>query len=386
MSTSVWQIRGMRTLLTMTLLGFAGYAALLPVAPLWAVHGGADEAGSGLVNGVFMLVTVLTQLVVPASLRRFGWGPVMAAGMLLLGVPSLLHLLSDGLAVTLALSALRGTGFGVLTVTGSAVVADLVPAAHRGRAVGLYGLAIASTQVGLLPAAPWLAENLGFGVVFALGALPVLGAPAALALGRVLHARPASDDTGGRAPYRQLMRPMLLLLAVTLAGGALITFTAQMSSSSTLTVVGLALFSSTAALSRWRMGALADRSGPERFVWPLVVLSGLGMALIAWSVGDPSATVAAALLIGMAVIGVSYGGLQNLTMLITFGSVTRRHYSQASAVWNIGFDAGTGLGSVLVGLVAAGTSFSTAMMVVAGSCLATLPLALRRPRPGAGTR
>lgn len=381
MSTSVWRAAGMRPLLIMSFLGFCGYAALLPVAPLWAVHGGADEAGSGLVNGVFMAFTVLTQLLVPTALRRFGWGPVMAAGMLLLGLPSLLHLLSDDLWLILVLAMVRGMGFGVLTVTGSAVVADLVPAGQRGRAVGVYGLAIASTQVGLLPAAPWLADNAGYWVVFLLGALPVLGAPAALTLAKVLHGQPAPEDTGERPAYRALIRPMLLLLAVTLAGGALITFTAQMSSSSTLTVGALLLFSTTAALSRWRMGALADRSGPQRFIWPLVVLSAAGMLVIAWSVRDPSATVAAALLVGMAAVGACYGGLQNLTMLVTFAAVTRRHFSQASAVWNIGFDAGTGLGSVVVGLVAAGSSFSTAMVVVAGTCLATLPLALVRSRP-----
>ena len=379
MSTNVWRVPGMRPLLAMSFLGFSGYAALLPAAPLWAVRGGADEAGSGLVNGVFMLVTVLTQLVVPIALRRFGWGPVMAAGMLFLGVPSLLHPLSDDLGVTLALSGVRGMGFGVLTVTGSAVVAELVPAAQRGRAVGVYGLAIASTQVGLLPAAPWLAENVGFGLVFALGALPILGAPAALALARVLHSLPEHEEAGERTPYGRMIRPMLLLLAVTLAGGALITFTAQMSSSSGLTVVALLLFSVAAALSRWRMGALADRAGPDRFIWPLVVLSAAGMLVIAWSVRDPLATAGAALLLGMAVVGVCYGGLQNLTMLVTFAAVRRQHYSQASAVWNIGFDAGTGAGSVLVGLVAAGTSFSTALVVVAGCCLATLPLALARP-------
>jgi predicted MFS family arabinose efflux permease len=368
----------MRPLLVMTFLGFTGYAALLPVAPLWGVHGGAGEAGSGLVNGIFMLVTVLTQIVVPTALRRFGWGPVMAAGVLLLGVPSLLHLLSDDLPVILALSAVRGVGFGVLTVTGSAVVAGLVPAGQRGRAVGLYGLAIASTQVFLLPAAPWLADTLGFATVFVLGALPVLGAPAALTLGRVLRqTAPVDEERADRPPYLRMLRPMLLLLAVTLAGGALITFTAQMVSSSLLTLSGLLLLSLMAALSRWRIGALADRSGPQRFVWPLVVLSAVGMVLIAWSVRDASDTAAVALLVGMAAVGICYGGLQNLTMLITFASVTRRHYSQASAVWNIGFDSGTGLGSVLVGVVAAGAGFSTAMLVVAGCCLATLPLALR---------
>lgn len=380
------QTPGMRPLMAMTFLGFSGYAVLLPAAPLWAVHGGAGEAGSGLVNGVLMLFTVLTQLFVPALLRRFGWGPVMATGMLLLGLPSVLHLLSDELWAVLALSAVRGTGFGVLTVTGGAAVAELVSAAHRGRAVGTYGLAVAGAQVGLLPAAPWLAEQFGFGLVFALGALPVLAAPAALVLGRTLQAQPPQEQGGAqRPPYTRMLRPWFLLLAITLAGGALITFTAQMSSSATLTLVGLFLLSLTAAIFRWRIGALADRSGPQRFIWPLVLLSAAAMVLIAWSVRDPAATSAVALLVGMAALGICYGGLQNLTMLVTFATVSRRHYSQASAVWNIGFDAGTGAGSVLVGLVAAGTSFSTAMLVVAGLCLSTLPLALQNPgRPVSG--
>src|SRR5690625_2245366 len=93
----------MPLLVAMTLLGFSGYAALLPVAPLWAVHGGAGSMGAGLVNGVLMLFTVLTQLVVPASLRRFGWAPVLAAGMLLLGLPAAAFALSDDLISVLAL-------------------------------------------------------------------------------------------------------------------------------------------------------------------------------------------------------------------------------------------------------------------------------------------
>ena len=55
----------MPSLLLATFLGFSGFAVLMPVAPLWAVHGGADEGGAGLVNGVLLLVTVLTQFTVP---------------------------------------------------------------------------------------------------------------------------------------------------------------------------------------------------------------------------------------------------------------------------------------------------------------------------------
>ena len=62
---SVWREPGMPALLLLTAAGFSGYAALLPVAPLWAVHGGADAAGSGFVNGLLLLATIATQPFVP---------------------------------------------------------------------------------------------------------------------------------------------------------------------------------------------------------------------------------------------------------------------------------------------------------------------------------
>ncbi len=376
MNEPVWRAPGVPLLLAMTALGFSGYAALLPVAPLWAVHGGADATGAGLVNGVLMLVTVLTQVVVPTALRRLGWAPVLVAGMLFLGLPSAAFGVSDALGPVLALSALRGVGFGVVTVTGSALVAELVEPARRGRAIGAYGLAIAGPQVLFLSAGPWIVEKLGYGVVFAVGVLPALGEVPALALARRLEHVPEPQD---RAPYLRLLRPMLLLLGVTLAGGALITFMAQMSSSAALSTLALLLLSVTAAIARWRVGGLADRLGPHRFLWPLVLLTGVGMAMVAWAVRDPAATHTAALLAGATVVGICYGALQNLTLVLAFRSVDRPHYGSASAVWNVGFDAGTGLGAVVIGAVAAGTSFSTAVLVGGVVSLLTLPLALRRP-------
>lgn len=67
---SIWRQRGVRPLLWMTFTGFVGYAVLLPVAPLWVVHGGADVGRSGLVNGVMLTATVLTQLSMPVALRH----------------------------------------------------------------------------------------------------------------------------------------------------------------------------------------------------------------------------------------------------------------------------------------------------------------------------
>lgn len=411
---SVYRAPGMPALLLVTIVGFTGYAVLLPTAPLWAIRGGADLAGAGLVNGVVLLFTVLTQPVVPGLLRRVGWGPVLAAGVALMGLPSLAHLATDALVPTLALSAVRGLGFGVLTVTGSAAVAELVDPRRRGAAVGAYGLAIAIPQVALLPVAPWLAERVAFGVVFALGALPLLGIPGALVLGRHirgLSSEPTLTDTasslattgagtsgaGASSPSTSsagtsgagrgvlggigpLLPPMLLLLGITLPGGALLTFAPQLVSDPGLVVAMLVALNATAALSRWRIGSLADISGPRPFVAPLVVVGALGTAVVALGVRQESPVM---LLVASAVLGIAYGGLQNLTLLLAFAAVERERYGTASAVWNIGFDLGTGLGSVLIGAIAAGAEFPTALLVAAAITAATLPLTLVGRRAGA---
>ncbi|QSF58472.1 MFS transporter [Nocardioides sp. zg-1228] len=384
----IWRQPGMAPLMAMSCAGFSGYAILLTVAPLWAVEGGAGTAGAGLVNGVLLLFTVLTQLFVPRALRTLGWAPVLTVGLLLLGVPGVLLTLSDDLCVVLAVSAVRGVGFGVLTVTGSAAVAGLVDARRRGEAIGAYGLAVAAPNLVLLPAGPWLAESLGYWVAFVVSALPVAGIPAALRLASVLRPdtqepHPAAESPDPHDPasaaYVRLLRPMLLLLTVTLAGGALVTFTPQMVDRPSVAAGGLLLMGLASALSRWRIGVLADRHGVHRLLVPLVPLTGVGMALVAWSVADSDGARVGSFLVAMLLVGLSYGGLQNLTLLMSFTAVSRRHHHLASAVWNVGFDAGTALGSVAVGVIAELTSFTTALLVAGAIAVATLPLALRRP-------
>jgi MFS family permease len=379
----------MLPLAVVSFTGFAGYAILLPVAPLWAVRGGADTAGAGLVNGVLLLATVLTQLFVPGLLRRLGWGRVLVAGMILLGVPAALYAASDALGAVLLLSALRGTGFGVITVVGSSAVAALVDVRRRGEAIGAYGLAVAVPNLLLLPAGPWVAENLGYGAVFAVAALPVAGIPAALRLAGVLETAAPDlrqrepDPTDGpatvgehRAVLLRLLPPTALLLSVTLAGGAAITFLPQMVDGALLSGTALLVLGLVAALSRWRAGALADRFGPGRFLVPLVLLTATGSLLLSTAVVDPDAPGVVRLMVAMVVLGVAYGALQNLTLVLAFASVSRRHHHTASAVWNVGFDAGTALGSVAVGLLARQSSFAAAFLVVAVVGASALPVAV----------
>ena len=108
---------------------------------------------------------------------------------------------------------------------------------------------------------------------------------------------------------------------------------------------------------------------------PLLALCAAGLVLCGWSLTG-SGPGAAGLVAGMTVVGVSYGSLQNLTLVTAFAAVPDRERSVASAVWNIGFDTGTGLGSLVVGFIAAGTSFTVGLLTTAVLCVVVALIAL----------
>jgi predicted MFS family arabinose efflux permease len=379
----------MLDLAVLSVFGFSGYAALLATAPLWAVNGGATAAGSGLVNGVLLAATVLAQLGVPRALVSWGTGRVLVAGLLLLGVPAPAYLLSDGLGWVLGLSAVRGLGFGILTVVGSTVVAHLVPAGRRGAAIGVYGLAVAVPNLLLLPGSVPVVDRWGFGPVFWAAALSVLGVPPAIRLARVLrdagHVRPVGADEGSPVRLRALssiVPPTVVLFSVTMAGGAVLTFAPQLTDSATAALV-LLIMGITAALSRWLIGALADRRGARPFIAPILTCAAAAMAVCAWAVAREQGVV---LIAAATVLGLCYGALQNLTLVVAFAAVGRQQLPAASAVWNIGFDTGTASGAVLAGVLATAYSFPVSLATLAALCLLTAVVAVMALSPLRATR
>ncbi len=380
-SRSVIRTPGILALMSMSALGFAGFGALVSTVPLWAVHGGADEVGGGLVNAVMMAATVAVQTTVPAALRRFGWTTTLVTGVALLGAPSLLLLVTDVLPAILAISAARGAGFAVITVCGSSAVAMLVDPARRGRAIGLYGLSIAAPQIFLVPTSVWIAENVGFWVVFAIGAAPLIASIPAFLLARRLDrvsrapmAEHHPHRTGGRV-WIALIAPSVVLLTITAPGGALLTFVPQFPEVGEYAVAGLFALTACAAAARWLIGGMADRFGHLPFQPPLLLLGAVGLALCVWSMAGGGG---AALVIGMAITGIAYGALQNVTLIESFAAVGPRHRDVASAVWNIGFDCGTGIGALVVGFIAAGTDFGVALSTTSALCIVVAAVVLVR--------
>src|SRR6476646_7165568 len=100
---------------------------LLSVPPMYAMSAGAGSAGAGLVTGSLMLTTVLAEFASSRLMGRYGYRAVFAAGALLLGGPVPALLAPHSMVTIVAVSILRGFGFGLSTVVVGALVASSVP-------------------------------------------------------------------------------------------------------------------------------------------------------------------------------------------------------------------------------------------------------------------
>jgi predicted MFS family arabinose efflux permease len=368
-----------RALLALFVASFGamtGFYLLLSVVPLYAESVGAGGVGAGLVTGTLMAATVAGEPAVPRLIGRFGHRWVLAAGLVLLGTPALALPAAATMPAILAVSLVRGLGFAVVVVVGGALVASLVPQERRGEGLGLFGIVVGVPGVAALPLGVWLVGEVGYPVVFVAGGLAAL---AGLAVVPGLPGRaPAREPPVGilaglRSPA--LVRPAVTFSVTAMAGGVVVTFLplAVGGGSGGLAAVALFVQAVGSTLTRWWAGRFGDRHGPAVLLVPGVVAAAAGMAALVL-VGQPAAVLA-----GMALFGAGFGATQNASMTLMLNRVAPSGYGTVSAIWNLAFDLGIGVGAFGFGVVAAQTGYPAAFAVTAGLVLAALvPLWLDR--------
>ena len=347
------------------------FYVLLSVIPLYvrATGGGTGEAG--LASGALLLSAVVAELAAPALIRRYGSRMVLGLGAVLLGGPTLALLASGQLVTIVAVSVLRGLGFGLTGVASGVLVAEVVPADRRGEGFGLDGMAASVPAILALPGGVWLAGHAGYPVVIWIAAVTAL-CPLAVLPGLRVRSR-----TPG-APGRQLLsglrdgglrRPFLIFLAVTMPAGAIAAFLPlALAGSGSAAALGLLAQAVAATASRWWAGRIGDRYGQARLLVPGAVATAAGIAALIW-VGSPVAMYA-----GMCAFGIGFGILESATFTLMIERVPTSAYGTASALWNVAYDAGYGAGPVLLGAAVGSIGYPACFGLAALlACAAVLP-------------
>ncbi|MBC6457187.1 MFS transporter [Actinomadura sp. HBU206391] len=368
-------------LLLITSIGSLGsFYLLMPVVPLLAAAGGAGGVGAGLATGAMMLGTVLMEFAVPALLGRYGYRAVMALGLFLLGAPAIALTASQSLPLVLGVCLVRGAGLGIVVVAGAALIAELVPAERRGEGLGLYGVAVGVPSIACLPLGLWLNANIGHRPVLVTGAaLSLLALAAVHGLpGRSARVEPHGSVLGALR-IDGLAGPAVVFAAVTLAAGVLLTFLPlALSASDHLAATALLAQSCATPLARWFAGRYADRHGSTRLLVPAVLFAALGTAALIW-VDEPLAVIA-----GMGLFGIGFGVAQNVTLAVMFERVREADFGRVSALWNLAYDGGMGVGAVGFGLVAGPVGYPMGFALTAVVLCAALAPAWRDQRRNSG--
>ncbi|MEU4391292.1 MFS transporter [Kribbella sp. NPDC023855] len=334
---------------------------LTSVVPLYLAANGSGGVGAGLSTGAMMLSAVAMELLLPRMLRRFGYFGTLGLGLVLLGAPSLVLLFTSSLPLVLGVCVVRGAGLAIMVVGAVALVAELVPAHRRGEGLGVYGVVVGLPAVIGLPLGVYLTDVIGYDALFVLAAVASL---AGLAMLPGMPRRSTGDEEHhvkvlGGLRGSGLLMPTFVFAAVTVAAGISVTFLPLGSDSHFAVAVALLLQAITAPGARWLAGRIGDRIGPTKLLAPAILLAALGAASLIF-VGT-----AVAIIVGAALFGIGFGAAQNLTLAIMYDRSPKSRYGQVSALWNLAYDGGWGIGAILFGFVVAGTGYSLAFGLTA---------------------
>ncbi|MFD8542333.1 MFS transporter [Streptomyces sp. NPDC059649] len=360
----------------------ASFFLLLPVVPRYAEASGGGGGAPGVATGTLMLATVLGELATPRLVGRFGYRLVLGGGLFLLGAPALVLPLSAGMAGIVVICFLRGLGFAAAVVAGGALTASLIPAARRGEGLALVGIVAAVPSLCGLPLGVWLVAQVGYGPVAVAAGLVALVSVAAVP-GLPDREVAAGPSVGVVAGLRDgaLLRPAAVFATTALAAGIIVTFLPLAVAAGSAGVVAVALFVQplAAVVARWFAGRYGDRHGPARLVLPGVLLSAAGTLGLALT-GSQLAVLA-----GAAVFGTGFGIAQNATLTQMYARVPASGYGTVSALWNVAYDAGMGVGAAGFGVLAGWTGYPAAFALTAVLMLGALVPARRDRTAGPRT-
>ena len=393
--TNIWKVPGYTPTMVAIAAAFGAWSILLPVVPLAVIDSGGSATLAGGSTGIFMAFTVATQIISPWLLRRWGYRRVMALSAFTLGVPAFGHLLGTEAWIVLLFSAMRGVGFGALTVSESALIAELSPVRLLGKATGMIGVFTGLGQMIFLPLGLFMADSLGYASTYiTAGLIGFLGFAMCLRIPKIKVTLAEDNDEEVniiRVPtWKLVLVPALALTTFSMSYGAISSFLSpamqelDAARGASLAGIMLSIVGGAAMIFRYFAGVVADRTGtPGSLYIPSQIMAIIGVGTISLTLFMESSIWW--LVLGAVLFGGAFGIAQNEALLSMFDRLPRERVSEASAIWNIFYDSGTGLGSTLLGAMVAGYGYDGAFgagvaILIAGLLLTTADFILGRTR------
>ncbi len=360
-----------------------GYTDLIYLMlPVWQAEFGLGYAALGLLRGFF--AGTMATLQIPSGWlgQRLGTAPVLAAGTALVGLGYCLAGLSSGVAMLVVALLIGGVGASTQHPLAAALVARVFAGPRSLRVLGTYNFAgdigkmtLPAAAGFLLAVMPWrpalaLLGALGLGAAaFIFSLTPRLAPEPELPPAAETKAQPVTARTGGRFAFPLLLSVGVLDSATRMAFLTFLPFLLLAKGASVPTIgMALTLVFAGGAAGKLICAFIGARLGVIATVWLTEGLTTVTIVALLPLPLEPA-------LVLLPFVGVALNG----TSSVLYGSVPALvEPAKRTHAFGIFYTGTIGAGAVapaVFGLVGDQFGVSVALIVVASTALATLPLA-----------
>ncbi|MBV6714822.1 MFS transporter [Paenibacillus chitinolyticus] len=355
-----------------------------------------------LLTSLFAISAIITRFVTAALMRRVHRNTLLFCGVAFAAVSTAAYSFAGSMSALLALRVCFGIGFGMASTVMPTLVSQIIPRRRIGEGVGYFGLSSSLAMsvgptIGLA-----MIGSYGFGPLTAMGTaaaaliVPLLlgsrsippqpAAAAASPAGKAASGQ-AAGPSGGAAKRsgfnKKLLLPALLNALLSVTYGGLLSFIALYGKEVHLEQIGLFfLFNAiTVLVVRPISGRLFDSRGHAAILIPGALI--LIASLLVLSV----ATTMPVLIVSALLYGLGFGALQPTTQAWMLRETPPEQHGTTNSLFYNSIDFGVAVGSMLLGLVASGTSYAVMYRYAAGVMVLFLLvygvyLLTRRRNPG----
>lgn len=372
-----------RALVVVAFMVALGFGVVAPAIPLFAREFGVGRTAAGAVVSAFAFMRLVTAPFAGRLVNAFGERVMLAAGIGVVAVSSLMAGFAQDYWQLLALRGIGGAGSIMFSVSAASLLVRVTPNHLRGRAQGAWAGAF---LVGLIagPAVGTVASfSLRAPFFLYAGTLVVAGA---LGLGTLRHSELATKQADRAVPL-----PLATALRNRAYVAALVaTFAADFSVVGARTAIvpqfvtddlglgsgwvyaGFLVVSIVSGALLFPFGRFADSRGRKPVLFVGLAVGSVGFLLL------PAVPHAGGLLLAMGLLGVA-GAADSVAPGAIMGDVVHGRGGTVVAFFQMAGDFGAVLGPIVAGVIADGAGYGTTFVVGALVALAPLPLIARAP-------
>jgi MFS family permease len=336
------------------------FYTLVATLPVYAVHTfNANNTQVGLILTVFVIAALVSRPMAGPWMKKFGAKKVFLAAAMLFLVASSLYLASNTLWFLLGLRVVQGFAFGIATSSAGTIAAYVVPKGRTGEGLGYFAMFMSLAMVFGPFIGLTLIQHAPFPVLFLCCAVFSLLSFVCGLLVQVPSlespTQSTAESTGKQATgLLTLFEPSAIPIAlcgflVAFAYGGISGFVSVYGNGLGLTKITnyfFAVYALMVVLPRPLLGRLFDRVGANAVVYPGIVLYVIGQ----WFLSQ--ADTGLGYLGSAAVIGLGYGALFPSFQALAVQAAPYHRKGYATSTYLFFYDAGIGVGSLLLGMVA----------------------------------